>query len=174
MLFYNKAIELNPSEGWYYPLRANIASNLRLFDQCIADYSFALDNGYGGISHYYHRRGWCYKKRAKGKVNKKDIQLALDDFSRAIELKPNAYTYTSRGSIYKELERYQNAIQDYSKAIELKSDQYFFYNKRANIYIIIGEYKKAVLDAQKVLTMRPNNSKAKSIIAKYQNAKLKN
>lgn len=169
MLFYNKAIELNPSEGWYYPNRANVSSNLRLFDQCIADYSFAIDNGYSRTSNYYHRRGWCYKSRAKGKSDKKDIQMALDDFSRAIKLKPNAYTYSSRGGIYKELEKYQDAIQDYSKAIELKSDQYFFYNNRAKIYIEVGNYAKAVADAKQVLSMKPNDSTAKSIIANYQN-----
>jgi tetratricopeptide (TPR) repeat protein len=48
------------------------------------------------------------------------LEEALADFSKAIEIEPNlAIAYSNRGTIYLKLIEIQNAIRDFTQAIKL-------------------------------------------------------
>lgn len=59
-----------------------------------------------------------YNFRALDKVKAGDLQGALQDFDKAIELKPTAQIYFNRAYTKSLLEDYQGAIEDYNKTIE--------------------------------------------------------
>jgi protein O-mannosyl-transferase len=91
----------------------------------------------------YHIRGVAY-----GKLG--EYQLAIDDFSKAIGLRPGYPTaYYNRGVAYGKLGNYQLAIEDFSKNIDLKPDNAESYSSRGLAYYLLGNNKYACQDAQK-------------------------
>jgi tetratricopeptide (TPR) repeat protein len=64
----------------------------------------------------YNNRGTVY-------AFKKEDELAIADFSRAIEIDPNFRSaYRNRARVYETLSRIGGAIDDYNKVVELKPD----------------------------------------------------
>ena len=76
-----------------------------------------------------------------------DSNLAIQDFSRAIELDPkDAMNYSWRGGTYAGLQKYDLAIQDYGKAIEIDPKQSGFYAARGRIRSWLKKPELAVAD----------------------------
>ena len=78
----------------------------------------------------------------------KQYDEAIQDLSKALALNPNdAFAYNERGSIYFELEKYEQAIQDFDKVIEFKD---FYepdaYRRRGNAYLKLEQYERAIRD----------------------------
>ena len=91
-------------------------------------------------------------KREKG-----DNRGAIEDYNKAIELKPDdADAYNNRGNAYKALKEYQKAIADYTKAIELKPDYATAYNNRGSAYDDLKDYQKAIADYTKAIELNPD------------------
>ena len=59
-------------------------------------------------------------------------QMAIEDYNKAIRLKPGIMlqAYNNRGNVYTKLGQYQMAIEDFNKAIRLKPDYAYAYNNR--------------------------------------------
>ena len=65
----------------------------------------------------------AYKDRGKVEVELKQYNLALEDFNKAIELKPDvADAYSGRAAIFIYLQQYNKSIIDCNKAISLNPD----------------------------------------------------
>ncbi|MDR1736419.1 MAG: tetratricopeptide repeat protein [Oscillospiraceae bacterium] len=102
----------------------------------------------------YFSRGYFYS--SEGEHN-----LAIEDYSKAIELKPDyAYAYNNRGAAYNSLGKYDLAIEDFNKAIELKPDNAYAYNNRGVAYNSLGKYDLAIEDFNKVIELRSGDAKA--------------
>ena len=56
-------------------------------------------------------------RRGSAWLEKKEYQKAADDFSLALEIKPDPMDYVNRGRCYSALERVPEAIHDFDKAI---------------------------------------------------------
>ena len=79
-----------------------------------------------GIAHYYL----------------KQFELAANDFSEAIRLKPHEIPYCSRGNLYSNLKQHQLAIKDFDEAIRLKPDMADAHAGRGLAYISITNTKE--------------------------------
>jgi len=168
MAYYNKAIELNPDEGWYYPNRGITAFRLRSFDQCISDFSFAINNGYGNSSRYYTCRGRCYKDKEQSNANNIGFEKALNDFNKAIELDPsNKSVFPYRANVYAKLELYQMAINDYNIIIQANPQSEYYLSIRALMYSKINDFKNAIADIEKILLLNPNHAWARENLPIY-------
>lgn len=89
------------------------------------------------LSQIYAYRGGIYN-------GLKENELALKDYSKAIELNPKfVLAYINRGNIHYEIKQYELALKDYNKAIELDPKNAVAYNNIANYYRIQGEYDLA-------------------------------
>ena len=93
-----------------------------------------------------------YERRASAKEELKDYSGAIADYSKAIELEPDAYSYDKRASAKEELEDYSGAITDYSKAIELKPDASNF-SGRASAKFSLLDYRGAIVDYSKAIEL---------------------
>ena len=103
------------------------------------------------LSEVHTKRGNAH--RTKGEVNK-----AINDYSKAIELEPNeAEVYKRRANAYVKKDDLDNAIKDYTTAIRLKSDDLYAYNARGNAYTKKGEFDKAVKDHTTAIQLKPDN-----------------
>lgn len=118
-----------------------------------------------GSAQDYYRRGVQYHN--DGKYN-----MALEFYSKAIELKPDYLdAYFGRGSVYSLMSSplnqyvgikntYSEAIADYDRVINLKIDYMDAYFYRAMALIEVGDYDRAVLDLTKTIEMTTSTATA--------------
>jgi tetratricopeptide (TPR) repeat protein len=59
-----------------------------------------------------------------------------------------------------QLKNYDRALHDYSEAIKLSPEETKYYQVRALIYQTKGDFKAALADVDKILTLDPNNQDA--------------
>lgn len=77
-------------------------------------------------------------------------ELAIKDFNKALELKPDyAEAFYNRGLAYFNLKKYSESINDYSSAIKLDPQLAVAWHNRAGTYFTIGKYTEALSDAIK-------------------------
>ena len=136
----------------------------------------------------YHNRGNAY-------YNKREIDRAIADYTKAIEIDPIfATAYYSRGNANYTNGEYDGAIADFGKAIELqakyanghrgntytyptmknmiRSDPTFtFYFGRGAAYWAKGDYDSAIVDFTKVIHLEPKYPNAYIQRAKAHKAK---
>lgn len=76
------------------------------------------------------------------KVRQNDLEGALADFNRVLQLNPNySEAYLNRGITYRKLEKYREAIADFDQLIRLYPNVAEFYFARGGVYVLLGEYK---------------------------------
>lgn len=138
---YNKTIEINPKFPWPYMNRALAYGRLKLWEEAIADYGRAieLDQNYASA---YNGRAWSYCQIGK-------FEEAISDADKAIELTPNEANYLeTRACVYIGLKRYKAALADLNNALKL-SPEGWIYNRRGEVYQLMGEDDKAQADFEK-------------------------
>ena len=86
---------------------------MRQFPEGIADCEQTLRINSANRSAYWHR-AWAYRQR-------KEYDAAIEDWSRAIDLQPNAKTYHARAGTYRDMQNDEAAIEDWSRAIDTRA-----------------------------------------------------
>jgi Flp pilus assembly protein TadD len=96
----------------------------------------------------YYDRGFSHHK-------KQQYDLAISDYSKAIDLNPRAeYAYLNRGNLYYGKKQYDLAIADYNKVIELNQDPYEAYLGLGAIYIRKDNYEIAIVNLSKAIDLK--------------------
>ncbi len=102
-----------------------------------------------------------YSNLANEYAEKGTYKLAIDFYTRAIEINPDKCEYYSkRAYSYLCLEQYEEAVSDYSKALELNTKQpdLTYYN-RGLCYKALERHKEAIKDFTKAIELAPNQYK---------------
>lgn len=99
-------------------------------------------------------------------ASKNDFGTAVNDISKVIVSdQNNEMLFMKRGEYYEKLGQYQNAIYDFSKVIGMNGkDLLQAYYKRAWNYEQLTNFKSAAVDYEKIMTLAPNNEKAKEMM----------
>ena len=98
---------------------------------------------------FYNNRGIDYSEKG-------EHDLAIKDFTKAIELKPDyAFAYNNRGAVYRDKGEYDRAIEDCSKATQLKPDYAEPYSNRGAAYRNKGDYDRAIKDYDMAIKLKP-------------------
>jgi len=103
---------------------------------------------------FYYLKGAIYNSREK-------YERALDNFNRAIELKPTANRYKfylGRGVSHLNLMEYDLALNDFTSTIEMNDTVAGAYHGRAMVNYEIHDYSAAVSDFLKTLDYSKGNS----------------
>lgn len=104
-----------------------------------------------------------YLKRGDGFVAKGELENALADYNKSIEMKPdNAQGYFQRGTVHFGNRKYDLSAADFSKVIELTPQSAAAYVNRGNAYEGLGELQKAIADFTKASELDANNEMAKT------------
>ena len=99
---------------------------------------------------FYNNNGIAYGEKG-------EFDLAIEDFTKAIELKPDyAIAYNNRGSVYRSKGEHDLAIEDCNKAIQLKSDYAEPYSNRGAAYRNKGNYERAIRDYDMAIKLKPD------------------
>lgn len=142
-LFYKSQLNLQAfsyfSKASFEYLMQKLYCNLNLHSQTSEDYFL------NGI--------------AKGK--EKNHQGAINDFTKAIELKNDYYeAYNNRGNAKAELGNHKAAIDDFNKAIKIKNNYAEAYYNRGFSKELLKDFEGAILDFNKAIELRNNYAEA--------------
>jgi TonB family protein len=110
-----------------------------------------------------------YQTRADQNAGKGEFTLALADYNKTLEMKPdNAVAYLGRGRAHYNLKSYDLSVRDFDKALELNPKDSTAFLNRGVSYEKLGETRKAVGDYQKAVDLDPQNESAKANLKRLQ------
>jgi tetratricopeptide (TPR) repeat protein len=98
----------------------------------------------------------AYVNRAQVRQSQKDIDLAIADYSKAIELKPDAGVYYARATVRQAKQDLNGAFADYSKAVSLDPKLAEAYAGRAVMETLQGKKAEAIQDFEKAFELEPS------------------
>ena len=99
----------------------------------------------------------AYNCRGNVLFDKKKYDVAISDYTKAIELNPMfADAYYNRGNAYVNIKKYTKAIKDYTKAIALNPKGADFYLERGNVYAMKKDYDQSIADYARAIDLNPN------------------
>ena len=100
-------------------------------------------------------------RRGVAKFEKGDLDGALADFTRAIEMMPkNPAGYSNRGHVRVMKGDLEEAVADYNRALELDPKYNAAYGGRANAKSLKGDVKGALADFTRAIENDPNDATA--------------
>jgi Tfp pilus assembly protein PilF len=103
----------------------------------------------------------AYYNRAVAELAKGDLEGAIADYTKAIELEPNNFrAYDNRGVLKQAKGDMDGAIADYSKAIELKPDLANAFYNRGNAKVTKGDLDGGIADCTKAIELKPDLANA--------------
>ena len=140
---YNHAIAIDPEDMDALKGRADCYYVLGQFNKSISDYDILIKS-HPESSRLYFSRADCYSAI-------KAFPESVADLKSYFRL-PHAEdpaAYFLLGFSYQHLKNYEEALKNYSKAIELGRRDYKIFYNRAEVYLKLGQSKKALADADK-------------------------
>lgn len=125
---------------------ANQQARLYLDEQALWTHTIRLND-----------RAWiAYCNRGNAYAAQGRSDLAIADFTKAIELKPDhAPSYNNRGMEYAGAGEIDRAIADYSKAIEIDPTFVPAYSNRGGLWIRINNFHQAIKDSTRAIELDP-------------------
>jgi tetratricopeptide (TPR) repeat protein len=107
---------------------------------------------------FFNLRGSAHRHWGNTSSDQAEHELAIADFSRAIELDPDYVSaYYSRGVLYwRELRNAYRAIRDLTRVIELRPTWYEALFNRAMAYQVRGDHERAIADFEAYLERATN------------------
>ncbi len=99
-----------------------------------------------------------------------DLQGALNDYDKALQIKPAfAEAFANRGNVYIRMERFDDALAALNTALSLDliNPERVYYN-RAIVYEKQGRMREAYLDLKKAASLAPNWNQPKYELQRYQ------
>ena len=98
----------------------------------------------------------AHVNRARGYHAKNQLDLAIADFSRAIEVQPNNQVFLhDRGRAYIDKGQYDLAIADFNRSIENNSVYVKSYIGRGEAYEALGNNEEAIANYRRAYSINP-------------------
>ncbi|GHU23419.1 hypothetical protein FACS1894172_08180 [Spirochaetia bacterium] len=163
-----EAINLDPSNTWFYATRGNAYISIQDYDKAIADLikSVSLNPNY---QYAKDRLVAAHHERAKDSFRKQDYDRTVGDCDELIGLKPDMVeAFFLRGRAYAKKGDWDKALADYNRIrLGLKYDPA---HPGHSLAILSSEDRDKVLeDCNAVLETDPNIALAHALIGMYSN-----
>ena len=130
-----------------YLWQGRILYNENKLDEAISAFSKAANRD-DELREAYQLRGHAFKEL-------KDYGAAIEDYTRVLALKPEAYWFNRRGLVYEEMHAFEKAEQDYTRAIELEPKWSVAYNNRGFAKLNLKDYQSAKNDFETAIKLDP-------------------
>jgi tetratricopeptide (TPR) repeat protein len=148
IVYYTKAIELNPKGAEAHFHRAEAKQAKGDLDGALADLTKAIE--------LEPEQTASYNNRSIVRKDTGDLDGAIADCNKAIELDPaDAFAYWNRGLVKKAKGDLDGAITDYSKSIEISPDSTGAYVNRGLAKHANGDLDGAMADYMKASELNP-------------------
>jgi protein O-mannosyl-transferase len=100
---------------------------------------------------------FAYNNRSFSKFGMNDIEGALQDLNKSIELNPGFIDgYYNRGNIYNQLKIFDKALSDFDRVLKEMPKNAVAYNDRGNSKIGLHDYKGSIDDFTKAILLKPD------------------
>ncbi len=143
---YDNSIKAYEGRGDFYYRKGDYKKAIEDFTKGLAVKENSELRANRGKSIYYSNAG------------QDSLAIAIDDFTKAIELNSNNPDhFLSRGAVYTRLRILDNAISDFTKALVIKPDYDVAYINRGRVLYAMGQYNDALGDFKKAVSFRPND-----------------
>ena len=126
--------------------------NFALWDDVIKKYYIFLPDS---IRENY-MIAFAYRLRGAGSAEKGEYQKALEDYTMALKIKPDADAFYNRGLLHNELRKYNLAVLDFTSAIKLDPEMADAFLSRGIAFGSERQYDKALTDFNLSLKINPN------------------
>lgn len=102
---------------------------------------------------------YAYANKASIIGREKDYNGALGYINKAITLRNDEWSfYTERGSLFYQLEKYDEALEEFNFALGLNPNSTITLLNRCNTYLVKGDYQAAINDAKTATNVNPNDA----------------
>jgi tetratricopeptide (TPR) repeat protein len=142
------ALRLSPHQPLSHEVCGRAWLALGRYEQAERSFDQYLRQGGEEKSDLFRGRGLVRMKLGK-------YPEAVDDYTRALELAPDADIYQHRGWAHFFSDAWKLALRDFSKAIELGPEAGDAYTGRGLARVMLGDYRGAVADAEAALRRKP-------------------
>jgi TonB family protein len=110
-----------------------------------------------------------FQKRADASLEKGEVDSALADYNKAVELKADdANLYVSRGKALYTKKAFDQSVKDYDKAIQLSPKTAVAFLNRGASYEKMGDAQKALDDFRKAVELDSANETAKAEVTRIE------
>ena len=152
LIAIDRALALEPKNVNYYFTKAWVSFYSKQLEEAIVAQTRAIEISPRSI--FYYNRGVFYREQGQ-------VELALGDYSKALEINPNyADAYGNRGVLYQQQGQVELALADYNQVLEINPNNADAYNNRGALYQQQGKVELALADYNQVLEINPNNASA--------------
>lgn len=154
---YTRALAANPTNTKAYTSRAYCYGKQGKIERALEDFKKAISIDSEFFRPYYNRGTLM--------LNLKRYEEALKDLDKVIALNPPilALAYAKRGEVKRELKDYRGSLQDFKQALARNPNNYGVYGNRADVYMRLGETRKAINDFETFVEYMPNHPVAKMV-----------
>jgi tetratricopeptide (TPR) repeat protein len=142
------ALELATDQPPAHALHGRTLLALGRYEEAQRSFDQYLRSGGEEVSDVFRRRGLARMKLGK-------YAEALEDYTRALELAPDADIYQHRGWAHFFCDAWKLALRDFAKAIELDPKAADAYTGRGLARVMLGDYRGAAADAEEALGRKP-------------------
>lgn len=162
-----KAIALNPDEGWYYCGLAEACLDCNQDKEALESYTKAdklLPNS--------SRTAAILSGMAVALLHLDDAKQALEKINQSLKLEPEQkYSYQTRALAYINLFEYDKAIADATKSMALDDKNVGVYVTRAEAYFLGGHIEDAIKDCHSAISLNPEYFRALDMLLAIEIAK---
>jgi len=110
-----------------------------------------------------------YQKRAETSLAKGEVDAAITDYDKALEIKANdPNLYVSRGKAHFSKKEFDKSVKDYDKAIQLAPKTAVAFLNRGASYENLGDVNKALSDYQEAAKLEPESDLAKAEVKRIE------
>ena len=102
------------------------------------------------------------KRRAKGSIGSKNWPEAIQLYSKAIEILPNAILYANRSMCHLNMKKLDEALTDAKTSVDIDSNYAKGYYRKGCAHIALKEYKSAHTALTKGMELVPNDKSMKT------------
>jgi tetratricopeptide (TPR) repeat protein len=149
---FEAALQLRPDLVAVYRWRAGALLKLEDYREAARSFDRYLEKGGTPLPDVYRTRGLIRAKL-------ENYPGAIADYTQALDLAPDAATYTHRGWTYLATDAPRWARSDFEEAIRLQPKSGDAYNGRGYARVRLGQYREAVVDAETALRLGPQDSR---------------
>ncbi|KER10230.1 MAG: hypothetical protein HY22_06505 [[Candidatus Thermochlorobacteriaceae] bacterium GBChlB] len=157
---FTKAIFLNSNLADLYFGRAVVRLQLAEYPDAVNDFTVTLEKDTTVYSQYncLLYRGICYDKQNLD-------SLALEDFTKALQIERTAEAYLRRALIYKKQKKYERAETELTESIKIRASAEAYF-ERGSVRMATGERVAGYLDMVKARSL--GSDAAEKFLAKYE------